>query len=199
LTFISEYQKLWRRRAATTLLEQSMELANWAPEHAAALREYLAQGLTYSQIARAINAKFNTTYSRCAVIGRARRMGLAIIDRPTDWTKPLPNAQQPSLHKLRERHAVASRWFVPEFEQVKMPKLRCVEIDPRHLSLLHLENGDCRYPYGGDEEGQAITFCGHPCREESSYCMAHFHLTRGPGADPERVPATASLRVVEIA
>jgi GcrA cell cycle regulator len=46
-----------------------MEPSNWAPEHSGALREYLALGMTYSEIARAINAKFNTHYTRSAVPG----------------------------------------------------------------------------------------------------------------------------------
>ena len=71
---------------------------------------------------------------------------------------------------------------MPVFEREETVKLRCVETDPRHLSLPELEPGDCRYPYGGDEEGEAITFCGQPCREDSSYCAPHFHLTRGPGS-----------------
>jgi hypothetical protein len=41
-----------------------MEPSNWAPEHSGALQEYLALGMTYSEIARAINAKFGTHYSR---------------------------------------------------------------------------------------------------------------------------------------
>ena len=48
------------------------------------------------------------------------------------------------------------------------------------LSLIELEHGDCRYPYGGDEEGEAITFCGHPRRPGSSYCGPHFQLSRNP-------------------
>jgi hypothetical protein len=59
---------------------------------------------------------------------------------------------------VRERYAAMARWFVPVFEPVESPKLRCAEVDPRHLSLLDLESGDCRYPYGGDEDGEAITF-----------------------------------------
>ena len=47
-----------------------MEPSNWAPEHSGALREYLALGMTYSEIARAINAKFNTHYSRNAALSR---------------------------------------------------------------------------------------------------------------------------------
>lgn len=176
-----------------------MEPSNWASEHSDALREHLALGMTYSAIARAINAKFNTAYSRNAAIGRAKRMGLAGNQRPGDWTRPVPRDQRPSLHRLREHYAAASRWFVPVFESVEMPKLRCVDLEPRHLSLLELEPGDCRYPHGADEEGEAITFCGHPRREGSSYCAAHFHLTRGPGAVPERAIGTALLRIVEAA
>lgn len=53
--------------------------------------------------------------------------------------------------------------------------IRCVEIEPRHLTLLELEPDDCRYPYG---EG-SITFCGHSKRGGSSYCEAHAELVRG--------------------
>jgi GcrA cell cycle regulator len=90
-----------------------------------------------------------------------------------------------------------AKWFVPL--PVKIPKLRCVAVEPRHLSLLQLESGDCRYPYGGDEEGEAITFCGHPQHEESSYCTAHFHLTNGPDAVLKRKLGAALLRIVEAA
>ena len=41
-----------------------MEPTNWVPEHSDALREHLAKGLSFSQIAKAINSRFNTTYSR---------------------------------------------------------------------------------------------------------------------------------------
>ena len=85
------------------------------------------------------------------------------------------------------------------FEAAETVKLRCVEIDPRHLSLIDLEPGDCRYPYGGDEEGEAITFCGHPQRRGSSYCTAHFFLSRGPGTAAERAAITTALRLVEAA
>jgi GcrA cell cycle regulator len=176
-----------------------MEPTNWAPEHSAALREHLAQGMSYSEIARAINAKFNTAYSRNATIGRAQRMGLGGTSRPRDWARLPPRAEQPSLRKVRERYAAMARWFVPVFEPDESPKLRCADVDPRHLSLLELESGDCRYPYGGDEEGEAITFCGHARREDSSYCTAHFHLTRGPAAVPEQAASTVACQVVEAA
>jgi GcrA cell cycle regulator len=174
-----------------------MESTNWAPEHSAALRDYLLSGMSYADIAQAINTKFNTTYSRSAALGRARRMGLAGSERARDAAGQPSKSRLMGLHHLRERFASTARWFVPVFERVELPKLRCVEIEPRHLSLIELEAGDCRYPYGGDEESEPITFCGHPRREDSSYCTAHFYLTCGPGALPERCVSTAPLRIVE--
>ena len=68
-----------------------MQSISWAPGHTDALREYLAKGMSYSEIAGAINAKFGTAFSRNAAIGRARRMGLAAPARPElpgHWPKP---------------------------------------------------------------------------------------------------------------
>jgi GcrA cell cycle regulator len=84
-------------------------------------------------------------------------------------------------------------------ERTESVKLRCVGITPRLLSLVELEPGDCRYPYGGDKDGEAITFCGHPRLAGSSYCTPHFHLTRGNGTPSERAAGPVLLRLVEAA
>jgi GcrA cell cycle regulator len=170
-----------------------MQSTDWTEEHSKALRELLESGMSYSRTADAINAKFKTAYSRNAMIGRAKRMGLAGPDRPKNWPKPILSAEAPRLHKRRERLASESRRPMSVFESMGPVKFRCVQIDPRHLPLVDLEPGDCRYPYGGDEEGEAITFCGHPRRRGASYCAAHFYLTRGPDAAPERPGGTVSL------
>ena len=180
-----------------------MQSTSWAPGHTDALREYLAKGMSYSEIAGAINAKFGTAYSRNATIGRARRMGLAGPARarepPGHWPKLPPKAKAPPRHKSHERRVPEFLLPMPIFRRVDTAPLRCVEIVPRHLRLVDLEPGDCRYPYGGDEEGEAITFCGHPRREGSSYCAPHFHLTRGLGTPAERAAGTVLLRLVEAA
>jgi GcrA cell cycle regulator len=165
--------------------------------------------LSYSAIAAAINAKFKTAYSRNATIGRAKRMGVAVSDRPNALPKRLPakqlpsnpaspNAQAPRQRGRRERNADFI-WPLPVFEPAEMPKLRCVEVNPRHLSLVDLEPGDCRYPYGGEEDGDVITFCGHPQREGSSYCVPHFHLTRGPRLLYLQATRDVALRLVDAA
>lgn len=119
-----------------------MQSTNWTEEHSKALREFLESGISYARIADAINAKFQTAYSRNATIGRARRMGLAAPDRPSDWPKLPPRAKPPRLHKLHERHAPESMRMMPRLECEETVKLRCVEIDPRHLSLMDIEPGD---------------------------------------------------------
>jgi GcrA cell cycle regulator len=178
-----------------------MQATDWPSEHSDALREYLAKRMSYSEIAEAINARFKTAYSRSATIGRARRMGLVGPEQRQDLPRPsptpAPEVGQTQLGKPRERHVPEFIWPLPIFERAEPLKLRCVAIDPRHLSLIELEPGDCRYPYGGDADGEAITFCGHPRRDGTSYCTPHFHLTRGPGTASERAAGTVLLRLVE--
>jgi GcrA cell cycle regulator len=176
----------------------------WAEEHSRALREYLETGLTYSEIADALNARFNTAFTRNAAIGRARRMGLSGEEpapRAGGRPRPKPQPSAAQLKKLRARFLAQSRPPAESFGRATMPKLRCVEIAPRQLSLLELEEADCRYPYGGEEEGEPITFCGHPRREGSSYCVPHFHLTSGPDIETERTGTgrKTALRLVEAA
>jgi len=156
---------------------------DWASEHSGALREYLAKGMSFAEIAQAINAKFKTAYSRNAAIGRAKRMGLTgparSQDLPKHWPSP-PKDPQPQLRKPRQHRAPESMRPMPIFEPTKAVNLRCVEIHPR-------------------QQGEAITFCGRPRRQGSSYCILHFHLTRGPGTASERAAGAVLLRLVEAA
>ncbi|MGD0851261.1 GcrA family cell cycle regulator [Bradyrhizobium sp.] len=172
---------------------------NWEPEHSEALRDYLAKGLSFAEIARAINARFHTAYSRNATIGRARRMGLAGLARSGNPGQPKrPRKPRPTRsHRTRKRRAAKPLMSRPILKRAAALKLRCVAIVPRHLSLLELQPDDCRYPFGGDEDGEAITFCGHPRRQGSSYCVSHFHLTRGRAPEPGAVKVL--LRLVEAA
>jgi GcrA cell cycle regulator len=173
-----------------------MEQSNWAPAHSDALRRYFAMGMSYAEIARAINAEFKTDYSRCAAIGRARRLGLGFARLLDELASPVPKPPSPELYKLAKSQEALAKWLARRAHRTEMPTLRCAAVEPRGLSLLELEAGDCRYPYGGDEEGEAVMFCGHPKREGSSYCAAHFHLTRNPEAAPQRAVVAAALRVV---
>ena len=167
---------------------------NWPSEHCDALRECLANGMSFAESAGAINARFDTAYSRCATIGRAKRMGLAALDRPKRLLRVPQQSESSRSHQTRECPVKS-----PPAERPHRVKLRCVQILPRHLPLIDLEAGDCRYPYGGEAEAEAITFCGHPRREGSSYCLGHSNLTRGPGSASERAAVPVALRLVTAA
>jgi GcrA cell cycle regulator len=186
-------------RQEEVVLMQSM---SWTAEQSAALRDYVAAGLSFSRAAGALNAKFGTCFTRSAVLGRARRMKLAMPAGPERG----PTLRPP---KLRQAKAPARQLRAGRAEEIAMPpampdrpeplRLRCVGIRPRLVSLVELAPGDCRYPYGGDREGEAISFCGHPRFRGSSYCAPHFHLTRGPRIDEDRPAGPFGLRLVEAA
>ena len=126
-------------------------------------------------------------------------MGLAGNDRSESSPCAPSRLGRPDEIHLVESTSPGFPWPAPPFRGTKPVELRCVEIDPLHLSLVELERGNCRYPYGGDEEGEAITFCGHPRRPGSSYCTPHFHLSRGPGTPAERSACAVLLKLVETA
>jgi GcrA cell cycle regulator len=168
-----------------------MQASDWAPEHSEALRDYLTQGMSFSEIAKAINARFGTNYTRNAALGRSRRLGLTA---PTRREKAVNSAARTRSAGAREpgrpaqmpTSAPPAALAVPPPVPAEPVKLRCVGISPRLVALVELNKGECRYPYGGDRDGEPITFCGHPQQEGSSYCTPHFHLTRGPGTASER-------------
>jgi GcrA cell cycle regulator len=177
-----------------------MEPTNWAPEHSDALRKHLAGGVSFSEAARRINATFKTAYTRNAALGRARRLRIAAPERQ----KALLPGNSAALKTVQELHRVETQPVRPQLPavppaQVAIPKLRCAEVEPRHLALVELEYGDCRYPYGGDEDGEVITFCGHPQRPGSSYCAPHFDLSRNPIEPAELAATEILLRMIETA
>ena len=177
-----------------------MEPGHWPSEHSDALRDYFFKGLSYAEIGREINARFGTAYTRNAVVGRAKRLGLAEPERMTSPSIVPSLPGEPGLLSP-PRVAIPGLNLPPPsaLKPVNPVKLRCVGVRPRLITLLELERGDCRYPYGGDREGEEIRFCGHPRQPGSSYCAPHAHLTRGPGAVSSRIAGAAVLRLVSAA
>ena len=174
----------------------------WAPEHSDALRDCLSRGMSYGQAVHTINARFGTEFTRNAAVGRAKRLGLKPATarkmlprpkRPARWGESAPKAPQ----KVVRRTAPPATASAPA--PVKPVKLRCVGIRPRLLAFADLAPGDCRYPYGGENEGEAYAFCGHPRVAGSSYCRPHHALTHDPETVSERMPAPVTLRLIKAA
>jgi GcrA cell cycle regulator len=181
--------------------KQKMQASDWAPEHCKALQDYLALGMSFAEIAREINARFGTAYSRNAAISRSKRMKLTAPRRPPKPPRARPQTRGEIAPKSRKNCPadVARPIAAPPRGRSEPIQLRCVGISPRLVSLVELEASDCRYPYGGDRENEPITFCGHPQLPGSCYCAPHFHLTRGPGTEAERAVAPVVLRLVQAA
>lgn len=164
-----------------------MEPGQWPPEHSDALRDYFVKGLSYAEIGQRINARFGTAYTRNAVIGRAKRLGLIT---PSWVASPSIVPVQPgeACRSFPRRSAPPSCLHVPPISAMRPAapvRLRCVGVSPRLIALVDLEPEDCRYPYGGDKDGEEIVFCGHRRRPGSSYCAPHARLTRRSAAAPE--------------
>lgn len=174
--------------------------SSWEEAHSAALRELVEKGLSFKEIARTLNERFGTAYTRNAAIGRARRLGLSTPER-SDSGSVFAAARKPDARKICEKRAriLFKSPRLTTIERAATLRLRCVAITPKHLALVDLQPGDCRYPYGGDAEGEPITFCGHPRQEGASYCASHAHLTSLPEVEEKRAAARAPLRLVEAA
>jgi GcrA cell cycle regulator len=176
----------------------------WAPEHSDALRDCLSRGMSYGQAASAINARFGTEFTRNAAVGRAKRLRLKTalgrkgLLRPRRPARPPESAAKAPQKVVRPGDSAAPA-PTPAPETVRPVKLRCVGIKPRLLAFADLAAGDCRYPYGGEKEGEAYAFCGHPRVAGSSYCRPHRQLTHNLGTPAERMGVQVTLRLVEAA
>ena len=172
----------------------------WNDDIIEALRELRAQGFSYSDAARRINATFGTCFTREATIGKARRLRLASdstapskpgsLHVPQGIPAAIPRRDQQSERSPSAWSESAScnparlklGWSTPLLAEpaADLMPLRCADITPRRIAFADLEPEHCRYPYG---EGP-YRFCGHVRRPGSAYCPAHADLVAGPEAMP---------------
>jgi GcrA cell cycle regulator len=158
----------------------------WPEEHTRELTRLCGEKYSYRAIAGVMNAKFGTNYTKNAVLGKAARIGIVKEAAPSVPGNHKPKVERKAPYKIRApRVRIETVRIVPangnstamriiNTVSFELAQLRCVEIEPRHLSIIDLEPNDCRYPYGDE----TVTFCGHPKREGSSYCTPHFALCR---------------------
>lgn len=182
---LTEEERLKRRNHVVSV---------WTEERVDQLRAMYANGISCSRIA----AELGVGFTRNAVIGKVHRMGLPL--RGQGRQEPQP--KKPRVYKKREHKAKvrivpangnSSQLRVIQVSETSLAELRCAEVTPRGLTLLELQAGDCRYPYGDSD----FTFCGHPKISGSSYCPKHFALTRPLPSErraTQRIPTPATWR-----
>jgi GcrA cell cycle regulator len=152
-------------------------LTDWTIKSEGRLRELNGQReLSNLTIAATLNAEFGTKFTRNAVIGKRKRMGLSNPDRSN---RPIRNAP-----KVRKQSSQSRRW-IPKIEPPTMPE---EVVSPNvvttefNCSVLELENESCRWPVGMPNDLD-FRFCGHPSAdltERRPYCKVHARLAYRP-------------------
>lgn len=143
----------------------------WSDDENAKLIEFAKEGRSSGYAAKALGR------SRCAVLGRAKRMRLR-FKGGTFSAKARNAAPQELKIKTVKQHLHAgniagkkeSRQHDPEFKHVTP----AVAVEPLLVSLLDLRANQCRFPIGDPLKG-GFGFCGHP-KEQGSYCRAHARI-----------------------
>lgn len=146
--------------------------AVWTPELSEALTAHVLAGLSFSQSAARLNCDFGTTFTRNATIGRASRLGLQYPKRARTTPKPMKTRKRMPRLRIVDGNGNSNHKRIIETTYSDQPEIRCVEVIPQHVSLMDLDG--CHYPYGDSP----FTFCNHPKQASTSYCPAHFELTR---------------------
>ena len=133
-----------------------MNQLNWTEDRVEQLKSLWTEGLSASQIARALGGGV----TRNAVIGKVHRLGLAGRATPSRSDRPrLPSAPRMSMRPHQ-------------------PPAPIVEEDPVTLddgsfaTVLTISNAMCRWPIG-DPSDSEFHFCGRKPKAGSPYCEAH--------------------------
>jgi GcrA cell cycle regulator len=149
-------------------------ITKWTSEQDAALKAHVARNeLAYSAIVVDINKVFKTSFTRNAVIGRAKRIGCCNparkCKRKNQYTtervhaEPVLQGRAVRTARVAHNHEVAGSNPAPATSPAGA--VRLIELGPC----------DCRYPV---DEVSPFLFCGEPQLPNESYCPGHFRLTR---------------------
>lgn len=154
--------------------------ANWTVERDEALRKLVKCGLTGAQIAKELSV------SRCAVIGRMRRLGVKSLNPPrklSEVERALRESKSVSVADNRKKQVRGGTVNVTRLSCGKdaLPTWESASSapEPRNLSLMDLEWRDCRWPVKNPPRGEEHLFCGHPTVVGARYCAHHRLISAG--------------------
>jgi GcrA cell cycle regulator len=130
-----------------------MTTMNWSDDRVEQLKNLWTEGLSASQIARALGG-----VTRNAVIGKVHRLGLAGRASPSRSERPrLPMAPKAA----------------PVAPAVAVGAEAPLTFDAgSHATVLTISDRMCRWPIG-DPSATEFHFCGHSPKSGSPYCEAH--------------------------
>jgi GcrA cell cycle regulator len=185
----------------------------WTDPREQSARELFTAGHSASQAAAALSAEFGLPVTRNAVIGlwhrrkwsggenrqikfradAAARAGAQRAKRErVKLIVPAGSSEKRSRSIQRLMRAPHGTLRIIETTQQGVSPLREVEVVPLHVSLLDLQHGQCRYPYGDGP----FTFCGCQAEPGRPYCEPHQYLctTVYASASPDQRRSAAQKR-----
>jgi GcrA cell cycle regulator len=139
-----------------------MTQANWTDDRVEQLKSLWTEGLSASQIARALGG-----VTRNAVIGKVHRLGLAGRAMPARSERP----RLPAAPRVNARPRIPAPPIV-EQEPLTLE-------DGNYATVLTITEHMCRWPIGDPSDGE-FHFCGRKTKPGSPYCEAHARMAYQP-------------------
>ncbi len=159
------------------------------------LRLIDAEGLSSSEMARWLNEKYGTKFSRNAVIGKRGRLGLCrdVIRMRKVYadlgTKPkIIKPPKPPKNEAASSDRVRRLLKEVVVEEIN-PDL--VSLQPR--TIMDQLFGGCRWPVGMTEGGEMLSCC-NPRGDLRPYCSGHKRLAFQASRSPAQVAHDTKLR-----
>lgn len=165
----------------------------WTEDRVKAARAYYDTGKSAGKCAAALSVDFGFPITRNSVVGlwfRQKFNGRATEPPKSRSSTPRrakdlskrervviirpAKGEKPTSKKIQ--HIIAGTCGslrIIESTSASLPPLRTVDVTPLYLSLLDLQHGQCRYPYGDKD----FRFCGCRTGPGRPYCEPHQALT----------------------
>ena len=135
--------------------------SDWTDERIAELTKLWSEGLSGGNISRQMGV------SRCAIMGKVRRLNLVPHNDTPGWVR-----QPPTPHRSRSL-AVTPR-------AAPMPQPAPLELPPSDpVKLVETTSRHCRFPLWNENGWPDFPVCGRDKAEGSVYCAAHRRVTMG--------------------
>jgi GcrA cell cycle regulator len=134
----------------------------WSDPHVEILKAEWDAGKSASQIARIIGPP----HTRCSVLGKARRLGLA--SRAGQHTAT-PRAPRPEAERRQPRQRLA---LVPAPIPLEEPTPLTLESGDK-ITVLNISDRMCKWPFGDPRYPDEFHFCGAQPMTGSRYCSYH--------------------------
>lgn len=165
---------------------------SWLPKEDAALKSALAERMTATQAAAHLTKLLRREISRCAVIGRARRIGAKINgaheNHRRDHANPkVKRAPTKKVAPQKPKQDSKAAPITPKAVSIVPPPIEQIAIPTSgRVALTELRDSMCKFPIG-DPRADGFGFCGaRKPIDGSPYCAFHARIAYAPVAERRR-------------